>query len=400
MHIESATKSHHSDLLDRGVAEIIDRSNLEAKLQSGRSLRIKLGIDPTSPHIHLGRSIPLLKLRDFQRLGHKIILIIGDFTGVIGDTSDKESERPMLTDDIVRTNLKTYIDQASKLIDIDQAEICFNSHWLNPLGYSEIGRQADVFSLNAFISRENIQKRLATGKRVSVRELLYPLLQGYDSVHVKADVEIGGTDQRFNLLAGRDLQRFYGQVPQDILTNPIVPGLDGRKMSSSLGNTINLTDSPNAMFGKIMSITDALIIPYFTLLTRVDMNDVTRYAAELTTGTNPRDIKVQLAVEIVSMYHGADAAIQAQAYFVNTFTMKQIPETIPTFLPTHPDIISVLVESELVSSKSEARRVLKQNGIKVDGVVVTAENTVLSPGSVLQKGKIHFIKIGDALAPS
>ncbi|MBU1112157.1 MAG: tyrosine--tRNA ligase, partial [Nanoarchaeota archaeon] len=231
------------ELLNRGVEEIIDRLNLKNKLKSGKRLRIKLGIDPTSPNIHLGRSIPLLKLRDFQELGHKIILIIGDFTGLIGDTSDKDSERPMLSEETVRENLKTYIKQAAKIINVGSAEIHHNSEWLGKLGYMDIGRQADVFSLNEFISRENISRRLEDGKRVSLRELLYPLMQGYDSVEVRANVEIGGTDQRFNLLAGRDVQRLYGQKPQDILTNPLIEGLDGRKMSSSFSNTINLFDT-------------------------------------------------------------------------------------------------------------------------------------------------------------
>jgi len=286
------------ELLNRGIEEIIDRINLENKLKSGKQLRIKLGIDPTSPNIHLGRSIPLLKLRDFQELGHKVILIIGDFTGLIGDTSDKDSERSMLSEETVRENLKTYIQQVAKIINVDTSEIYHNSKWLGKLGYMDIGRQADVFSLNEFISRENISRRLEDGKRVSLRELLYPLMQGYDSVEVRADVEIGGTDQRFNLLAGRDIQRFYGQEPQDILTNPLIEGLDGRKMSSSFGNTVNLFDTPNDMFGKIMSLKDDLIIKYFILLTRVEMKTINEYKTHLKDGANPRDIKMKLALEI------------------------------------------------------------------------------------------------------
>lgn len=387
------SKREFQELLHRGVEEIIDEAHLEKKLKSGKSLRIKLGIDPTSPHIHLGRSIPLLKLRDFQNLGHKVVLIIGDFTGVIGDTSDKESERPMLSDKVVRENLKTYIKQASKILDIDKAEICFNSKWLNELGYSEIGRQADVFSLNEFISRENIKIRLDAGKRISLRELLYPLMQGYDSVRVEADVEIGGTDQRFNLLTGRDLQRFYGQEPQDIITNSLIEGSDGRKMSSSLGNTINLLDKPNDMFGKVMSLEDELIIKYFTLLTRVDMSLIQNYESDLKKGVNPRDIKLKLAFVIVKMYHSEVAAHDAQNYFINTFTDKKIPEDLPQFKPSSYEIVSVLVESNLVSSKSEARRILKQNGIKINGEVIREEDYIVSNGSVLQKGKINFLKI-------
>ena len=381
------------ELLNRGIEEIIDRINLENKLKSGKQLRIKLGIDPTSPNIHLGRSIPLLKLRDFQELGHKVILIIGDFTGLIGDTSDKDSERSMLSEETVRENLKTYIQQVAKIIDVDSAEIRHNSEWLGKLGYMDIGRQADVFSLNEFISRENISRRLEDGKRVSLRELLYPLMQGYDSVEVRADVEIGGTDQRFNLLAGRDVQRLYGQEPQDILTNPLIEGLDGRKMSSSFGNTVNLFDTPNDMFGKIMSLKDDLIIKYFILLTRVEMKTINEYKTHLKDDANPRDIKMKLALEIVRMYHSKEDANDAQDYFVKTFTQKEIPLDMPQFKPISYNIVLILVESKLVSSKSEARRILDHGGVKIDGKVVKEINYVVPSGSVLQKGKINFLKI-------
>lgn len=381
------------ELLNRGVEEIINRSNLENKIKGGKQLRIKLGIDPTSPNIHLGRSIPLLKLRDFQELGHKVILIIGDFTGLIGDTSDKDSERPMLSEETVKENLQTYIKQAAKIIDIDATEIYHNSKWLGGLGYMEIGRQADVFSLSEFISRENISRRLNEGKRVSLRELLYPLMQGYDSVEVKADVEIGGTDQRFNLLMGRDIQCLYNQEPQDIITNPLIEGLDGRKMSSSFDNTINLFDTPNNMFGKIMSLKDDLIIKYFTLLTRVGMKSISEYETSLKTGTNPRDLKMKLALEIVQMYHSKKDAQSAEDYFIRTFSKKETPLNLPKFKPNGYDIISVLIETKLVSSKSEARRTIEQGGVKIDGVVIKDIHYVISPCSVLQKGKIKFVEI-------
>ena len=381
------------ELLTRGVEEIIDRKSLEKKLKSGKKLRVKLGIDPTSPHLHLGRSIPILKLRDFQKLGHKIVFIIGDFTGTIGDTSDKESERPMLSSNVIKKNLKTYIQQVGKLIDVEKAEICYNSQWLKKLGYLEISQQADLFSLNEFISRENIKKRFDSGKRISLRELLYPLMQGYDSVSVRADVEVGGTDQRFNLLAGRDLQRYYHQEPQDIMTNPLIEGLDGRKMSSSFQNTINLLDKPNEMFGKIMSLEDSLIIKYFTILTRADLDLIGRYAKELEEGVNPREIKLKLAFEIVHLYHSLASAEKAQEYFIKTFTFKEIPSQLKHFKPSRYDLLSVLVESKLVSSKSEGRRILKQKGIKVNGKMVEAEDYLLVANSVLQKGKRNFIKI-------
>lgn len=383
-----------NEILSRGVEEIVDRSSLKKKLAAGRRLRVKLGIDPTSPDIHLGRSIPLLKLRDFQELGHQIILIIGDFTGVIGDTSDKDSERPMLANEAIKRNLKTYIKQAGKIIDIKSAEILYNSKWLNKLGYTDIGRQADIFSLNEYISRENIRRRLDQGKRVSLRELLYPLMQGYDSVQVKADIEIGGTDQRFNLLAGRDIQRLYHQPPQDIVTNPLIEGLDGRKMSSSYGNTVNLNDVPNDLFGKIMSLHDEFIVKYFTLLTRVDLAKIADYERSLNARVNPRDIKLKLAHEIVRMYHTDKQASAAQDYFIRTFSKKEQPTDLTTFKPDRYDLISILVNSKIASSKSDARRLVEQGGVKIDGQVVKDTHRSVKPGSVLQKGKITFLKIG------
>jgi tyrosyl-tRNA synthetase len=382
-----------NELLSRGVEEIIDKSNLEKKLKSGQELRIKLGIDPTSPNIHLGRSIPLLKLRDFQELGHKIVLIIGDFTGVIGDTSDKESERPMLSEETIKQNLKNYIKQAEKVIDIKKCETHYNSEWLGKLKYHEIGRQADTFSLNEFLSRENIKKRLDAGKRVSLRELLYPLMQGYDSVAIKADVEIGGTDQRFNLLAGRELQRFYGQAPQDIITNPLVEGLDGRKMSSSWGNVINLFDTANDMFGKVMSLQDELIIKYFILTTRVSLAEVAEYKQEIAAGGNPRDYKLKLAYEIVRFYHSEDKAKEAQEYFINTFSKKEIPEVVPEIKPTAYDIITILVEAGFAPTRSEAKRVLDQKGVKIGDKIIADQKEMIETGAVVQKGKRFFVKV-------
>lgn len=388
-----------NELLSRGVDEVIDRAHLERRLREGKPLRVKFGTDPTSPNLHLGRSIPLLKLRDFQKLGHKIVLIIGDFTGTIGDTSDKESERPMLSEKEVAANMKTYITQAGKILDVKKTEVVYNSKWLGKLGYGEIGHQADVFSLSDFIARENIKKRLDAGRRVSLRELLYPLMQGYDSVQVKADVEIGGTDQRFNLLAGRDLQKQYGQEPQDILMGPIIEGLDGRKMSSSYGNTVNLLDAPNDMFGKIMSLHDEFIVKYFTLLTRVPMDEIGKYEVNLKGGANPRDIKIKLAKEIVRMYHGEKEAQAAEAYFIHTFTTKEIPDEMPEYKIAVQDavevrdVISVLVNAKMVASKSEARRAIEQGGVKINGEVVKDAHTEVPRDAVLQKGKVHFVRV-------
>jgi len=381
------------EVLTRGVEEIIVKENLEKKLRSGKKLRIKLGIDPTSPNLHLGRSVTLLKLRDFQQLGHKIVLIIGDFTGLVGDTSDKDSERPMLERKVVKENMKNYVAQAGKVIDIKKCEVRYNSEWLGKLNYGEIGAQANLFSVAEFITRENIKRRLDTGKRVSLREMIYPLMQGYDSVAIRADVEIGGTDQRFNLLAGRKMQPFYKQAGQNIITGPLVEGTDGRKMSSSWGNTINLNEAPNQMFGKVMSVKDDLIIRYFTLLTRVAMKDVRKYEREIKEGANPRDFKLKLAFEIVKFYHGEKAAKAAWDYFLKTFSKKETPKDIPLLRVKDHDIISVLIESGACASKAEARRVIQQGGVKINEKRVLSFDRITRTGDIIQKGKRFFIKI-------
>lgn len=382
-----------AELLTRGVEEVIDLKDLEAKLLSGNPLRIKLGIDPTSPNIHLGRSIPLLKLRDFQDLGHQIVFIIGDFTGTIGDTSDKNSERPMLDEAVIKENIKNYIAQAGKVIDVTKCEVHYNSEWLAKLEYKEVCRQADIFSINEFISRDNIRRRLDAGSRVSLREVMYPMMQGYDSVMLKADVELGGTDQRFNLLAGREMQRAYGQAPQNIITNPLIEGLDGRKMSSSWGNTVNLFDSPSEMFGKLMSLQDEFIIKYFTLLTRVSVEEIKKYEEALKKGANPRDYKILLAKELVNFYHSKQAAEEQEANFIKVFSKKEMPDEIIELKPVSYDLVSVLLESGLASSKSEAKRVIEQGGVKINQQVVRELDFIIPAGAILQKGKLKFLKL-------
>lgn len=384
-----------NELLSRGVDEVIVKEDLEKKLKSGKQLRVKLGFDPTSPNIHIGRSVALLKLRDFQELGHQIIFIVGDFTGVIGDTSDKDSERPMLASEKVKENMKNYFKQAGKIIDIGKCEMKYNSKWLKKINYAELGEQADQFSLAEFIARENIKRRLDSGTRVSLREILYPLMQGYDSVAVKADVEVGGTDQRFNLLAGRKLQEYFKQIPQDIVMGPLLEGTDGRKMSSSWGNTINLTAEPNDMFGKVMSISDDLIIKYFTLTTRLSMAEVDQYAKELEAGGNPRDYKIKLAFELVKFYHSEKSAQKAKEYFVSTFSKKEIPTDIPEIKPSVYDIATVLVESKICVSKGDARRNIDQGGVKISEQKIAPQNyaAAVKPGDIIQKGSRFFVKV-------
>lgn len=388
------------EILSRGVAEVIDREHLKKRLLSGEPLRIKLGIDPTSANIHIGRAVVLLKMRDLQVLGHKIVLIVGDFTGVIGDTSDKESERPMLGKDAIEENMKTYTEQLGKLIDLEQAEVHYNSTWLGKLGYEEIGQQANAFSLAEFISRENIKKRLDEGKRVSLREVLYPLMQGFDSIAVNADVELGGIDQRFNLLAGRRLQEAHGQEPQNILMTNLVLGTDGRKMSSSWGNTINLMDAPNDMFGKVMSVPDSLITDYFVHCTRVPMTEIAKMAEEMVTGGNPRDAKVRLAKEIVKLYHGDAEAEKAEQYFVDTFSKGHVPEVVPEYEPAlegHENVESFIARIGLATSKSDARRKIEQGGVTIGEEKVIVGSRMLSKeldnGKVMKVGKKDFVKI-------
>jgi tyrosyl-tRNA synthetase len=386
------------ELVTRGVAETIDQKSLLARLRSGKVLRVKLGIDPTSPHLHLGRSIPLLKLRDFQQLGHKIVFIVGDFTAVIGDTSDKDSERPMLTTAQVKSNLKTYLQQAGKIIDLKKAEIRYNSEWFGKLTYAQIGEQANVFSLAEFMARENISKRYKEGKRISLREILYPLMQGYDSVMVKADVELGGTDQRFNLLAGRQLQQHYNQKPQDLIMNNLIEGLDGRKMSSSWGNTINLTDSAKDIFGKIMRLRDESIITYLVHCTRVPMSEVEQQKKALSQGTNPRDIKLFLAEQLVTFYYDTKTAKAERDSFLHQFSDRQMPTDIPlkklvNLTGPFPDKLYSL---GLTTSKSEARRLLEQGAVKINGdkIIFDKGYTVeLKIGDVIQVGKRKFIKL-------
>lgn len=384
------------EILTRGVSEVIDRENLKKRLLSGEKIRVKFGTDPTSPNIHLGRAVVLLKLRDLQEMGHQIVFIIGDFTGVIGDTSDKDSERPMLDKEVVEKNLETYFEQAGKILDMSKVEFHRNSEWLGKLTYGEISEQADIFSLHDFIARENIKKRLDKGMRVSLRELLYPLMQGYDSVMLKADLELGGTDQRFNLLAGREMQKRYKQTPQDILMTELIEGLDGRKMSSSWGNTINLTDDANTMFGKVMSMGDELIVKYLVHCTRVPMNEIVEIEKQMQSGElNPRDAKIRLASEIVKMYHFEAAAKEAQEFFINTFSKKQIPTDV-TECEAVENVLEFMVNAKVADSKSDARRKVEQGGVSIEGEKITLAETLEKTkhdGKIMKVGKKDFVKI-------
>ena len=376
------------ELLSRGVSESIVREHLKKKLLSGRRLRVKLGIDPTSPDLHIGRAVPLLKLRDFQELGHQVVLIVGDFTAVIGDTSDKESERPMLAREVIEKNKQSYFKQAGRILDLSKVETRYNSEWLEKLNYREIGEHADMFSVADFTAREVIKRRLDAGKRVSLRETLYPLMQGYDSVAIKADVELGGTDQKFNLLAGRTMQEKMGQEPQDILMNPLIEGLDGTKMSSSRGNYIALTAAPADMFGKVMSMADAQVETYFNLCTRVPLEEIPKILE-----MHPKDAKLRLAYEITALYHGSDAANAAKGDWENTFSKGEMPAEIPETTvgagTTYLDALGALRESKTnLRRLAEQGAIADEHGKKIDDLSKEVHHSV-----TLRIGKHRFLKI-------
>ena len=380
-------------LLTRGVEEVIDADHLKKRLLSGDKLRVKLGIDPTSPNIHIGRAVVLWKLREFQDLGHEAIFIVGDFTGLVGDASDKESERPMLAETQVKDNMKTYTEQAFKILDPKKTEVYYNSVWLRKLGFMELAKMANLFGLHEFESREVIARRMKAGKRVSYHELLYPLMQGYDSVAVKADVELGGVDQRFNLLTGRTLQKFYRQEPQDIMTLKYLVGPDGRKMSSSWGNVINITDEPNNMFGKVMSLHDNLMIQYFEMATQVSADEVENIKNTLKEGGNPRDTKIRLAEELVKIYHGEKAAKTASGEWERVFSKGKLPEGIEEVPGNGMKIVDFITEHALATSSSEAKRLLDQGAVSVNDEIIKEWGRMLKGGDVVRVGPRKVLKV-------
>lgn len=379
------------EVLTRGVDEVIVAEHLRKELESGKKLRIKFGIDPTAPDLHLGHTVPLRKLRAFQELGHQAVLIIGDFTATIGDPSGRSEQRKQLSKEEVKKNLKTYLAQAKKVLDLDKVEIHYNSEWFAKEGLMKFYELTSKVTIQRAMERDDFQKRLADNKDVSTLEILYPLFQGYDSVKVKADVEIGGKDQKFNLLMGRRVQRGYDMKEQDIMTVPLIEGTDGvRKMSKSFGNYIGLTEKPELMLGKIMSIPDNLIIKYFELLTEVSGDEIKKMVKE---PANPRDLKLRLAREIVAMYHSEAAAKKAEENFIKTFSKKEMPEEIKEVKVKSKNILDILVETGLCASKGEARRNVEQGGVTVDGKIVKDFNFEVKSGNVIKKGKRHFVKI-------
>ena len=391
--------------IGRGAVDIIPLEELGQKLERGKPLRVKWGADPSAPDLHLGHTVVLNKLRQFQELGHTVIFLIGDFTAMIGDPTGRSETRKALTREQVKANAETYTQQVFKVLDPDRTELRFNSEWIDALSPSDMVKLCGHYTVARLLERDDFSKRLKTGVPIHVHEFLYPLLQGYDSVALEADVELGGTDQRFNLLVGREMQRGFGQEPQVILTTPILEGINGtQKMSKSLGNAVGITDPPDDMYGKIMSISDELMLSYYELLSAVDAAHVQAVAEG---HIHPMEAKKQLAAELVTRFHDGTAAARAAEEFSRRFQHGQRPEEIPSYAWSGPEpqvwVCHLLKTSALVKSTSEARRLIGQGGVRIDGERVSdAELQVLAQGEVvLQVGKRRILKVvfGPAVTP-
>ncbi len=394
------------EIIRRGTVEIVPENELEAKIRksltSGVPLKVKLGLDPTAPDIHLGHTVPLQKMRQFQDLGHEAIIVIGDFTGRIGDPTGKSETRKQLTEEQILANAQTYKEQIFKILDQDKTQITFNSHWLAPLNFADLIKLAATVTVARMLERDDFSKRYKEGQPISIHEFFYPLMQGYDSVALKADVELGGTDQKFNLLMGRTLQKEYGQEPQIALMTPILEGLDGvHKMSKSLGNYIGVYESPREIFGKTMSIPDELMVRYFELVTKVPLEEIKTIEQGLANGdVHPRDLKMRLGREIVHIYYDLAQAEAAQAEFIRMFQNKELPDEIPHYIPSNEcghraNILIVLVDAGLASGKNEARRLVEQGAVKAGEhkVMSIDEDIELSDGLILRAGKRKFAQV-------
>jgi tyrosyl-tRNA synthetase len=385
-------------LIRRGAEEVLIEAELAEKLKRGAPLRIKAGFDPTAPDLHLGHTVLINKLRQFQELGHQVIFLIGDFTGMIGDPTGKTATRPPLTREQVLENAETYKEQVFKILDPAKTEVVFNSTWLNALSPADFIRLASHYTVARMLERDDFSKRYAGNLPIAIHEFLYPLVQGYDSVALRADVELGGTDQKFNLLMGRELQRAYGQEPQSIVTMPLLEGLDGvKKMSKSLGNYIGIQESPGAMYGKLLSMPDSLIWRYFELLSFREMAEIDQFKRDVEGGANPRDIKIKLAEELVSRFHGEEAAATAHRSAGNRMREGELPEDMPDVqLLSAEDmpIAAVLNRAGLVKNAAMARDLLGAGGVRVDGQVVDREFVFgLGKTHVCQAGKKAFARI-------
>jgi len=386
-------------IFDRTVAEVIVREELEEKLRSGRKLRLKLGLDPSKPNLHIGHAIVLRKLRQFQELGHQVVLIVGDWTAQIGDPSGRDESRAMLSPEEVQRNAETYMQQFSLVVDRSRTEVRWQSEWFGKFTLTDVFNLTSRFTMAQMMAHETFRKRWEEGRPLTLMELMYPTLQAYDSVAIQADVEFGGMDQKFNILAGRDLQSSLGLPPQDVFLVPLLPGTDGRKMSKSFGNTIDLTDRPEQMYGKAMSISDDMLDEYLTLVSEIPDAELEEIRRALAQGTvNPRDVKMRLARDIVRQFHGEEAAREAEAEFVRVFQRRELPSEIPTYAPPEwspMPIIDLLKDAGLATSASAARRLISQGGVRIDGEKVEDIALTVQPqeGMIIRVGKRNFRRI-------
>ncbi|KXZ39394.1 tyrosyl-tRNA synthetase [Alkalithermobacter thermoalcaliphilus JW-YL-7 = DSM 7308] len=393
-------------IIKKGIAELISEEELIKKLEKSikenKPLRVKLGLDPSAPDIHLGHTVVLRKLKAFQDLGHKVVIIIGDYTGMIGDPTGKSETRKRLSRDEVLENAKTYQDQIFKILDKEKTEVRFNGEWFSEMSFMEVGELASKYTVARMLERDDFKKRFSSNQSISIHEFFYPLMQGYDSVAIQSDIEMGGTDQKFNILMGRSLQKEYGQESQVALLMPILEGTDGvKKMSKSLGNYIGIYEDPKEMYGKTMSIPDELIIRYFELVTDIHPDEIEKMKYDMENDkVNPRDLKMKLAREIVKLYHNEQKAMEAEEHFKSLFQKKSIPDDIPVF-EVDKDMIEdgmffvpkLVAHIGLCPSTSEARRLLKQGGIKLNGEKIESEKVSLTDEDVIQVGKRKFAKI-------
>lgn len=382
-------------LLTHQVDGVIVKEDLEKKLKSGKQLRIKLGADPSRPDLHIGHAVVLRKLRDFQDLGHKVIFLIGDFTGLVGDPTGKSKTRPQLTEHEIKKNAKTYFRQVGKMLDVKKCDIVYNSKWLGKMKAADFVMLASKFTAARILERDDFEKRMKAGTEIHVHELLYPMLQAQDSVELEADVEVGGTDQTFNMLAGRELAKKLGETPQDVITCPLLVGTDGvQKMSKSLDNYIAFEDPPEEMYGKTMSIPDSLIENWLNLAVDLDKEEIDKELDALKKGDNPRDVKARLAKRIVAEYYDEKAAKGAEKAFLSQFRDKQVPEEMAIYTVCGTKTSTEVVADAFNLSKSEARRQIEQGAVRLDGDKLEDPNAKLpKTGEVLQKGKRHFRRL-------
>jgi tyrosyl-tRNA synthetase len=385
------------ELLTRGVAEVLVEADLRAKLKSGRKLRLKQGFDPSRPHMTIGNAVGLRKLRKFQDLGHQVVLIVGDWTARIGDPSGRDETRPPLTAEVVRENAKTYMEQFFKVVDRARTEVRWQSEWFEEFSLQQALELAGSFTLAQMLAHETFRKRYEEGARLSILELMYPMLQGYDSVMINADVEFGGTDQKFNNLAGRDLMAQRGMTPQDVLLVPLIPGADGRKMGKSFDNTIDIVLPPSEMFGKVMSMSDDVMPLYFEVLTDISLDEIGELKADLAAGRgSPIDWKKRLAHDIVAQFHSPDQAQAAQAAFERQFQRRELPENMPEHAIDGPtNVVDLIIAAGMASSKSEVRRLIDGGGVRVAGEKVEGYDLIISPAEpvVVQVGRRKFVRV-------